>query len=163
MLMAESLRSSPTGRPATTRIGAGSPRTTPKGARSKSTIKPSATGSPQQRSPSKRTPTTAAVSEAPSAGSTSKFRLHFAGRVYRPLDETSPKEARDMYTREGNWLGQPDERSKDDDDALIDCPCGSQSGSSLSPPRLWTRRRLRTPLTICYCRYSPLPQSTTRR
>lgn len=38
-----------------------------------------------------------------------KFKLHFAGRVYRPLDYASPKKARKMYTTSGNWLGRPDE------------------------------------------------------
>lgn len=58
-----------------------------------------------------------------------KFKLHFAGRVYRPLEYyASSQEARSSYTTKGDWLGQPDERVEDKD-AVIDCPCGDNSES----------------------------------
>ena len=57
-----------------------------------------------------------------------KFKLHFAGRVYRPLDYASPKEARKMYTTDGDWLGQPDEMvdhdQEDEQGSETRCICG---------------------------------------
>lgn len=129
-----------------------SPRT-PQGSRTRNT-RPSVAGSPQSRSPSKRGP--AATSGPTSLGPTSKFKLHFAGRVYRPLASASPKEARDMYTKEGNWIGQPDERSKENEE-LIDCPCGSQSGSDSPPAPI-----LAVLTAFCFSLGLPL-QSMTRR
>lgn len=64
--------------------------------------KSSSTTSPKQRRPHSCSNTSTGIPA-------DKFKLHFAGRVYRPFEYTSPKKARKMYTTSGDWLGQPDE------------------------------------------------------